>query len=216
MTTPHFKTPRITPILLLLGMGAGLGGCANGSKISPQNRAAIRTVQILSPPNGAEGGIYGDKTTGAAAVVGAQFGLIGGFVGGAIAASNIKSGVKRWAPVTGGRQAQVLQLVRGGVEKQFVESGKLRVSAQGPSDARLAFTSITYGVSHGGKQRFHAAVSAALQMEKPDGKVVWKTGAFATSADQRTIQEFQQHPEAYSAALGDAAGQVVRKLVEAY
>jgi len=203
--------------LLVITLCASLlSACAGPGKISPQNRAAIHSLRCINPPQGAEASCYSDRTSEVAGMVGAQFGLVGGLVGGAIAASDINAGVQRWAPLTSGRQNEVMQLVRAQVEKEFVQSGKLRCMANGATDAQLEFKRIGYGVCHAGSQQFHVIIIAEVEMKKPDGKVIWRTSSSGKSNTGRTLQEYKQNPQLYADGLKEVAEALAAKLVSAY
>lgn len=211
-TTAQTYSSRIITFILC----AALGACANPGKISPQNRAAIRTVQTVNPPKGAQSGLYADATSEAALQAGAQLGLAGLLIGAAIASHDINSEVDRWATITHGQESRVLQLVRRGVEKQFVQTGKLRFAANAPVDAQLTFAGIDFGVRHMGHQRFNAAISATVQLKKPNGQVVWQKLDTATSVNSLALEQYRQNPKAYATGLEEAAQQLAQKIVSAY
>lgn len=202
--------------LLLLLLCAALGACASPTKISAKNRAAIQTVQIVNPSLGARANVYNDSTSIAAVEAATWIGPIATIIATKSVEGHIESGVKRWAVVTKGQEARVLQLVRQSLEKQFVQAGKLRFSDQGPTDARLQFKSLVYGVSHAGNQRFQVTVEALIVMLK-DGQEVWKPIFFtATSSSSNTLEEYQRSPQAYAAGLDEAAQKLARSIVAAY
>jgi len=205
----------LRPLALLLCV-ASLCACAGPGKISAQNRAAIHSMRLINPPQGAEADCYSDSTSQAAGMVGAQFGLIGGLVGGAIAASDINAGVQRWAPLTSGRQDEVLQLVRNQVEKEFLQSGKVHCLPNGASDAQLEFKRIGYGVTHAGAQHFRVIIVASVEMKKANGEVVWRTSSSAESSACRTLEEYKQDPKTYTDSLQEVAESLAAKLITAY
>ncbi len=202
-----------TSRLVALALCASLVACANPAKISPQNRAAIKQVQLTNPPKGVQGNAYLDNTSAGALAAGAQFGLVGALVGGSIAVANANAGVKRWKGITGGREGRVLQAFRDNLQREFARAGKFKFGV--PADAELAITGLTYGVAHAGKQKFNVVVQGGLQMKR-GGKAVWTKFDTGTSSAPLSQEEFQANPKAFGAALEEAVQSLSQKLAGAY
>lgn len=189
---------------------ASLSACSTLGKISPENRAAIHRVQILSPPNGAQASLYSDTTSDVAR------NAVGGLLGASIAEANSQAGVKRWKPITNGQEAFVLANVRSAIAKKFQEGHAIDFSEGEPADANLIIEFLSYGIRHVGDQRFSVLGSLSVRLQKPDGKTVWRYQTTALAPGNYPIAEFQSRRDAFTYSVRDVALQLGAQLTSAY
>lgn len=206
----RFSASRLLVVILCLG----LAGC--GGRISAENRAALRKVQLVTPPSGATAAIYSDRTSTGAAMAGSAFGLVGGLIAAGVVAKNSEAGLKRWSPVLAGKDAEVLARIRSEVEKRFSASAGIRFAEAGPQDGKLVFKNLSYGIIQSGGQDFVVSITSSVEMQKASGEAVWQCFGNGISTTKRTLEQYQQEPAAFPTALNEAVAAFAQNLVERY
>ena len=177
-------------------------GCAG--TLTPEERARIGAVRV-HPPAETKASLYSDATSRNASMVGAQFGLIGGLVGGSIAAVSIDKGRKRFATVTEPHRPYVATVLRAKMEDGLKQTGKLPLVSGTAPGGGVRFDRIQYGVAHAGEQRFSAIISGEVQVYEPNGAEVWHKLATGGSEVTFTLDEAKANPRVFQTAIEDAA-----------
>ena len=145
-------------------------------------------------------------------MTGAMFGIIGGVIGGAIAAGSINAGQKRTSSVTRQHRNIVAPLIRRNIEGALAGTGKLPASTGKPGEVELRLKSVNHGLGHSGGQRFAPIVAARYELWDGKGKRIYKGAKEGTSEVGWTQAEYHAKPQLYVDGLERASQAMGRDL----
>jgi hypothetical protein len=188
-------------------MCVALVGCAASNKNINFPAVRVKPAEKVERDR-----IYGDRTTGNLMLAGAMFGIIGGVVGGGIAAASMSSGQHRFRHVTRHHSATIAAIIQKNAERALATIGKLPVSVGAPGEAELRLKTVNFGVSHPGRQRFAATVSATYELWDANGKRIFKGVKAAPSDIAWTRAEYEANPRLYADGVERAAELLGRQI----
>ena len=199
--------------LVVLVLCVSLVGCGSSAKRTaafPPVRVVPLSKEMDAVP------LYGDKTTQAAGLTGAMFGIVRAVVGASVAAASQSSGQKRFRSVTGPHRAGIKTVVQKVIERNLSSSGKLPASKPGAKDAEVRLTWLNYGVTHTGQQRFAAIIMGRYEIWDASGKRILKNKAGKTgrSTSSWTSADYNANPRLYTEALSSASEALGRQIAD--
>ena len=213
------KPLRFIKSLTLTSIALTLGACATSGRLSPADRAAIRSVAVqpqVAMPTKYNSYSYMDLTSG----VGSDLGLGGGLRWQAIGAAAIHSSASSGATLLDDSQTHsfpIEPIVRDTFTRTFQESGVFPCAAVGAADATITLTVAADGLEHEGLGReIIPFVAIKADLSKAGGKAIFTSmkKMRAEAGWHHTFEEFHANPQLLRAGWEDAARKASQAIVE--
>lgn len=156
--------------------------------------------------------MYRDITGKRARGVGAQAGLIGALIGGAVGASSEGPGKQRFDQAVSSQPVDIKELVRRQVTTALHSSSFFQlVPANG--DATFNLEVIEYGVAPVNDRNLGAAIEARATLVGRDGKEIWSKVEWGASNTSAPLEEFEHNPRLWPRTAAEASEELARKLI---
>lgn len=208
---PNKIISNIKSCVLITAASLSFVGCVSTVRMTPQEAASIKTIEVSEQVTKPDGMWYGGP--------GASFfglGAVGGLITGLANIPGAKEGDK--TAHQGG--VEITEIVRNEVINQLKQNGQFKIANKEYANAVLRLDILMYGLSvpNGFSTKLRPVLSVVGKLVGPNGKVMWqdKESIFSLSSGMPEFgkNEILQNPHNMYLAWDAAAKAVSQKLIQ--